>query len=270
MLSRILVSIFFICTSTILNGQVGELDSSFGDNGIVITDIDGSDHIYDMLIQPDKKIVVLGYSYGIPNIGGIELVTVVRYLPDGNLDSNFGEEGISVINYPHNNFDAFYAIAIQSDGDLVIAGKTNFQVEKNDVDDWVLFRLNGNGTLDSTFGYKGLVQTDFGNEFEHANDVLIQEDGKIIALGMTYEYSAGLGTCFAMVRYNINGTVDTTFGSQGFVKTFIQESAVALGGIIAPEGKIMAYGTTRNEFNVDYAIVRYKEDLCRRQSPCTF
>ncbi len=250
----------FSLTLTNSFSQSGMLDPTFGNQGIVITDINQSDFIYDMIIQPDQKILTLGYSGGFISFGGAELITVARYLPDGSLDQNFGDYGISIIKISHDNFDACYAMALQSDGRVVLAGRTNYDdvINKYTVDDFALLRLNSNGSLDSTFGNAGIVITDIGGDFEQANSVLIQDDGKIIAAGLSVNGSISSG--FTMVRYDTNGVVDLSFGTEGIVRTSIQGHAVVTSGVIQPDGKIILAGYARTGFPADFAMARYQQN----------
>src|SRR5262249_13154175 len=92
------------------------------------------------------------------------------------------------------------------------------------VEDFAVARFNPNGSLDTTFGPKGsgLVITDVGGGgFTEAWAVVLQSDGKIIAAGDRY----GSNEDFALVRYNANGTLDTSFGTGGIVTTDLQSGS---------------------------------------------
>ena len=197
----------------------GTLDTSFGDNGMVLTSLnDEYDYsgINALALQPDGKLVAAGYTRDLttndPAFG------VVRYNSDGSLDTKFGNKGKAIIridpNSQHDTDDEAEAVAIQADGKLVLAGVTGgFPT------DFGLVRLLSNGSIDNSFGKNGRVITDFGYD-DKANAVVIQPDGKIVAVG----YGAAQGTNiddynFALARYNSDGSLDTKFGSKGKVVT---------------------------------------------------
>ncbi len=132
----------------------------------------------------------------------------------GSLDSSFGTGGIVTTSI--NIRDTAYAVAVQADGKIVTAGVTSNGTNS----DFVLVRYNTDGSLDTSFDGDGKVTTDFGsNIFDHIFDVAIQTDGKIVAVGRTSNSSTG--NDFAVARYNIDGSLDTSFDGDGKVTTAI-------------------------------------------------
>ncbi|MDD4673884.1 MAG: delta-60 repeat domain-containing protein [Bacteroidales bacterium] len=112
------------------------------------------------------------------------------------------------------------------------------------------------GDFDGTFGTDGIVLTPIGTASGMAYDIAVQPDGKIIMAG-----KASIGTWkFALVRYNIDGTLDESFGDNGIVTTAIAHSDQGISVALQPDGKIVLGGATYD--NVDYtgAVVRYFED----------
>jgi uncharacterized delta-60 repeat protein len=110
---------------------------------------------------------------------------LARYNIDGTLDNSFGSHGGVATQFPNNILAHAFAVALQRNGDIVAVGQT----APTDVDvvpgpsDFALARFNPNGTIDPTFGNGGFVSTPFGSSEAFANTVLIQIDGKIIAVG---------------------------------------------------------------------------------------
>jgi len=223
----------------------GSLDLSFGGTGIVITDVAGGNDVSrSVAIQTDGKIVVAGTSdYDF---------AVVRYNTDGTLDSTFGTGG-KVITPVGSIWDFASAIAIQTDGKIVVAGSSN-----NGSDyDFALVRYNTDGTLDTTFGTSGKVITPVGNSYDdEAYAVAIQTNGKIVAAGSGY---SGSGPFFEneLVRYNTDGTLDTTFGTGGKVITIVRDGSKASSVTIQTDGKIVVAGESVSGTNYDFAVVRY-------------
>jgi uncharacterized delta-60 repeat protein len=114
------------------------------------------------------------------------------------------------------------------------------------------------GSLDTTFGSDGKVITPIGSSNDYALALGIQSDGRIVTAGYT---DSGSNYDFALIRYNTNGTLDTTFGSAGLVTTFIgsgPDVANALG--IQSDGKIVAAGYSHDGSYYKFALVRYNTD----------
>jgi len=153
----------------------GFLDNTFGTGGIVTTIGVVSGFVYDILLQPDEKILITGKS-------GDGFV-VLRYMPDGSLDNTFGDNGL-VITRVSDNIDESYAVALQGDGKILLAGTTNGSVDA----DFTLIRYLSDGLLDPNFGVNGVVTTNIGADYDHdvAYDMLLQMDGKIVVAGFTY------------------------------------------------------------------------------------
>ncbi|MGC3990267.1 MAG: delta-60 repeat domain-containing protein [Chthoniobacteraceae bacterium] len=174
-------------------------------------------------------MVVLGQSvenddYG-DNLGNFDEVTLVRYNADGSLDTTFGTGGIVTANltvlrpeYADYPDFVFYPTleTLQADGKILVAGSAYSDYD-NGNDDIVVIRFNSDGSVDTTFGTNGVVVTDLG-----ANDYpikLLAKTGKVIvyAGSSTYDPDNVYGYDYeeAIIRYDSNGTLDTTFGSGG-------------------------------------------------------
>jgi uncharacterized delta-60 repeat protein len=177
----------------------GNLDSTFGVNGKVITLVGNDSRASAVALQPDGKIIIAGCT----NYGSASDILLVRYKSNGNLDSTFGTNGV-VITSVGTGEDFAWTLALQTDGKLVAGGYTYNGTD----DDFVLIRYNTNGSLDNTFGIGGKVITDFDNINNELLDILIQPDGKIVAAGSMY---------VILARYNTNGSLDNSFGTNGKV-----------------------------------------------------
>ena len=165
----------------------GTLDNSFSSDGRVLTDFDGfDDAVFDVLLQPDGKIIAAGLTESASNNQNMGLA---RYNPDGSLDNNFSADGKASVDFFGNSDDG-RAVARQADGKIVIAGNMG--------PDFALARFTSTGDLDLSFSQDGRVTTDFGASLDQASDVAIQTDGKIIVAG-----SVGFNSNrqFAMARY---------------------------------------------------------------------
>jgi len=243
--SALLISIIGTFAQT-----AGSLDLSFGGTGIVTTDMAGSsDEGKSVAIQADGKIVVAGSS----NNGSDYDFALVRYNADGTLDTTFGSSG-KVITPIGSSDDEAHSVTIQIDGKIVVAGSSN-----NGSDyDFALVRYNTDGTLDNTFGINGKVITPVGSYHDRAFALVIQTNGKIVAVGYSYD---GAPADFTAIRYNSDGTLDSTFGTGGIVTTpvcSLYDAAQAVA--IQTDGKIVAAGGSDNGSDYDFALVRYNTD----------
>ncbi len=221
----------------------GNLDTTFGDGGIVITDVDGyySEKCKSMAIQSDGKILLGGY--GQHNANDNPYLILLRYNTDGTLNTTFGTGGIVI-----GREGRGYSINIQNNGKILLGGSS--------VNNFALVRYNANGTLDSTFGIGGEVINPVDSSGE-ANTLGIQSNGKIVLGG--YTFNSGINSGFALVQYNTDGTLDNSFGVGGIVKTYIGSSSCVGNSLnFQDDGKILLAGNAINTSNYsDFALVRY-------------
>jgi uncharacterized delta-60 repeat protein len=208
------ISILAAPWSCFLQGAAGCLDTAFGNNGLVITNTSGSaptvtdfDIASDAATQADGKLIVVGASWY--EGAGKTVFTLVRYNPDGTLDTTFGGTGIAKFLHPNapDPGAGAGAVAIQPDGKIVVAGDYS-----------MVARSNPDGTLDTSFGSGGLTLITFpsgrkgkpGREPGYASfrDVAIQSDGKIVLVGYA-------GNSWIIVRLNSDGSLDSSFGDGG-------------------------------------------------------
>jgi uncharacterized delta-60 repeat protein len=225
----------------------GTLDTSFGTTGIVTTAIGTvRDDAFALAIQSDGKLIAAGSS----QIGINYAFTLVRYNPDGSLDTTFNNTGIVTTPIGIYN-DAASALSIQSDGKLVAAGASQVGSQYT----FALVRYNMDGSLDTTFNNTGIVTTDIGGSGAEAFALAIQADGKLVAAGTSY----GTQATFALVRYNPDGSLDTSFNTTGIVTTPIATMDVAYALAIQSDGKLVAAGFSYNGYDA-FALVRYNPD----------
>ncbi|MCX6198776.1 MAG: delta-60 repeat domain-containing protein [Bacteroidetes bacterium] len=231
----------------------GSLDNTFGTAGIVATNFGTADEVARAVaIQTDGKIVVAGYG----TIGSKLNFTIARYQTNGSLDSTFGTNGkqntaIGIYN------DFATAIAIQTDGKILVTGYTQTNGFSY-FTDFAMVRYTTNGTLDNNFGTGGIVTTDFASIFDYAMAIALQTDGKIVLAG---ESSTNPGDIdFAIARYNTDGSLDTTFDSDGkLITDFGNHNDEASSVAIQTDGKIVAGGFTNDSVVVAglFAVTRY-------------
>ena len=212
----------------------GHLDLAFGAGGKVTTDF-GADNFASakaLALQSDGKIVAAGERTSAS--AGTVVFALARYHPGGSLDLTFGGVGTVVTDFGGDQFAGAYALALQPDGKIVVAGRTFASGNQN----FALARYNADGSLDLTFGTGGKVITEFGDS-DAASALVLQPDGKILVAGGT---TASGNTTFALARYASDGSLDPTFGAGGLVTTDFGNGEEAFALALQPDGRIVAAG----------------------------
>ncbi|MCA9591450.1 MAG: hypothetical protein KC657_39415, partial [Myxococcales bacterium] len=175
--------------------------------------------------------------------------------PAGTLDPTFGNGGMVVLAYPNETANA-KAVVVQPDGRIVVGGEKTSTAEG-----FALVRLLANGTLDTTFGTGGLVETKVGNTSHVLRALALQPDGKILAAG--YTRFVGQNFDFAVLRYASDGTLDPTFGTAGIVLTdFTTRTDQAMAMALMADGRILVAGQTLSDdlTVAEMAFARYNPD----------
>ena len=201
------------------------------------------DQANSLVIQSDGKIVLAGSIY-FGDFG----YEVMRFMPDGSLDTSFNNIGKAIISVG-TSFENAFDIATQSDGKIVVVGYAADFGNNN----FALLRYNVNGSLDSNFGNQGKVLIDFNGADEVASSVEILADGRILVAGRS-------GDQIELARYTSTGAVDTSFGVSGKITTSVGNSATASSFTLQADGKILVAGSASNGSNDDFALVRYSSE----------
>lgn len=227
----------------------GSLDSTFDGDGRRIVTGPGDDRAQAVVIQPDGKIVVAGYT----NVQGSNDFFLLRFNTNGSLDSSFDGDGRVILSGLGN--DRAQAVVLQPlDGKIIVAGST--EVSGNN--DFLIVRLNANGNLDGTFGSGGRqVVSGFGGN-DQAQAVTLQADGKIVVVG--YTNATGLND-FAAARLHVNGSLDISFDLDGrlVISGFAGDDR-AQAVAVQSDRKIVVVGYSNGAGNNDFAVARLNEN----------
>jgi uncharacterized delta-60 repeat protein len=221
----------------------GTRDNTFGSGGMTTTSFGVDSDVKAVVLQPDGKIVVTGNTIDRP---GDDDIAIVRFNANGSLDTSFGTNGKITASLSPSAFTAS-DLVILPDGKLVVAGESAGRV--------TVVRYNADGSLDTSFGTNGTATTSVGSP-SFVRALVLQPDGKlvtgeIVRVGLTYE--------FGLERFNVNGSLDTSFGSGGRTKTAIASPSFAWLEALAlqPDGDIVAAGWVRNGSQDDFVLARY-------------
>ncbi len=234
----------------------GNLDTTFSEDGKQTTNIGGSsstwDEGYSVLAQSDGKILVAGLT------GPSEEIAVVRYLEDGSLDTTFSTNGIQTTGVTANDVKTC-SVMLQTDGKILVAG-TSTNYARGAFNEFALVRLNSDGSFDTTFSEDGKLTTAIGSTSDNYGQcIALQSDGKIVVAGFmvtgTFSYSD-----FVLLRYNTDGSLDTTFNGNGRVITGISLYDLGYSVTLQKDGKILVAGATRANSSYDFALIRYNSN----------
>ena len=232
------------------DGPSGSLDTSFGTDGKVTTDFSASgfNRAGAFSIHSNGTIAVAGSCWG-----SSTAIALAVYSSNGVPFNSFDDDGSTTMDLGLSFAEA-KALTVQSDGKIIIAGNCGDYPY-----DYFLVRMHTDGTFDTSFGTGGMVITDLNSGADYCNGVVLQSDGKIIAAGRSF---TGSSYDFSLARYNSDGSLDTSFDSDGIVTTPIGSNwdygeSVA----IQSNGKILLAGySDSGSSNLDFALARYNSD----------
>jgi uncharacterized delta-60 repeat protein len=242
----------------------GSLDRTFNASGLISVRAPDQSFANALAIQADGRIVVAGAVSSLTT-GGVE-VYVERVNPDGTPDASFGAGGALTTRFAGLDAEA-HAVAVQPDGKVVVAGTAYASGSALAHDQFGLARYNADGSLDSSFGYAGTLVTPVSPGGSEARGVAVQPDGKILAAGTAFA-SGPMDDHFAVVRYNLDGSLDSSFGSGGVATadfgalldpTHPAPFDRATGVAVQTDGKILVVGTTGG-MSTDFAVARHHPD----------
>lgn len=212
----------------------GELDTTFGTNGITTTTSPPNLFYFlslNLTVKPDGSLLMLTTITDelFANIN----FAILQYNANGILNTNFGTNGFAIGDLGANQDEYPRSIKVQADGKILVSGfisstKANFVVQ----------RFKTNGTLDSTFNTSGITNINVGGKYRELLDMLIEPNGKIALVG-------SISDDFACVRLNSDGTIDNTFGTNGIFTKDLGESYDYGSCILRqPDGKFVLAGWT--------------------------
>ena len=177
----------------------------------------------------------------------------------GSLDLTFGTGGKVITDFEGDSYDVGWGVVIQRDAKIVVAGETQSSTNRS----FAIVRYTSNGTLDPTFDGDGKVRTDFTpTSGEEASAVSLQADGKLLAAGPVW-FGLGTRSDFGLVRYNADGSLDTTFDGDGKVSIdFGTNWDWPVGIAVQSDGKIVLAGFTEASLYgpKDVVLARYNRD----------
>lgn len=240
MVLRALKSILFFCFSyvTMQAQQAGDLDSTFGINGKIMTSINGvDDRVFAIDVQPDGKIIVGGST----KVGTEYDFVLARYLIEGILDTTFGMGGVSITSVGDSNA-VIKDIKILDDGKILATGDCFNGINR----EAAIVRFDSLGVIDSTFGING-VKTIAISIYDNLSYSLAAFNSEKYYISINGSFTD------AIVKLNENGDYDSSFAINGvFVLPPVMSFIRPL--LIKGADKLIAGGYT-NLSNTDFAVI---------------
>ena len=227
----------------------GTPDVAFGENGLSTAIVPEGYNPSFGILQEDGKIVTGGFL-----LGNTTESIILRFSPDGVLDSSYGTNGIALIKYFNEDHFA-YSVALQADRKLlVVVGITHGGKR-----DFCVLRYKENGMVDDSFGDNGRVITPLSAGSNTAHAVGVQNDQKILLAGFL---STTPNHNFAIARYTSTGDLDSSFGIGGKVISDFGEDDLSFSMAIQPDNKIVLAGHIIDDSgNSDFIVARYLSGL---------
>ena len=198
---------------------------------------DSSAHGESVAVQRDGKIVVAGSA----QVTDVDRFALVRYNSDGSLDTTLNGSGKLTTAVGTGDYHG-KGMALQGDGKIVVTG---YSFKAGGGLCFTVLRYRTDGSLDTSFGDAGKVTTSVGSNNDSAESVIIQGDGKIVVAGW---FNASSNNDFAVVRYNANGTLDTSFNETGKAAADFGADAYGRSVAVYGDGRIVVAGYTTKSY----------------------
>ena len=224
----------------------GILDSTFSGDGMLSTDFGASESYAGVAVQPDGKVVTVGTNSTITNI------ILARYTSAGVLDNTFDGDGRATITLAGKTVVTASEVAVLSDGKLLLAGYVDSDI--------AILRVNSNGSLDTSFDADGYAVANLGMT-ARGFSMTLQADGKIVVAGDAYTNGNWNQAQAAVVRFNSNGSLDTTFDGDGMQTfTFGGTSQTLYSSTVQSDGRIVVAGGATSGGADDIAVARFNSN----------
>lgn len=236
----------------------GRLDATFGTDGLVRLDGGkGHDSGLRLAVLPDHRIVVTGTSH---NASDYDII-VARFDAFGILDQAFGNNGI--VRLDGGDYDRGYGLGLDSQGRVLVTGLMT-QPDSDETDyDIVVLRLDPNGLLDASFGDDGIARYDGGSR-EECYDLVVQCDDSILVAGHSGNSNIGISDwSLVVLKYDPNGILDPTFGSEGvYAYDPTENTEWGFGLALQTDGRIVVTGQAYNGSDDDVIVLRLENSPC--------
>jgi uncharacterized delta-60 repeat protein len=240
----------------------GSMDSTFASNGeLLVPDDSSTDVAYTMALDNNNRILVAGSSTVGIEIQGYEFhvgrMSVIRLDNSGNLDTTFDKDGKLILDIGGDEFSGKDAksLAVDENGKILIAGTDR----NNNVSEFIILRLNDNGSFDNTFSDDGIDRISVGNNYDIAYSLILDKNNRIVLAGNSYTETGPQD--YSVIRLKTDGTLDSTFSDDGKLIFPIGVSDDQARSVTLDEnGKLLIAGLSYNGKNYDFSAARVNDD----------
>jgi uncharacterized delta-60 repeat protein len=247
----------------------GMLDTAFGSGGKATIEFSSGSSARGIAVQSDGKIVLAGFSY----------FSLARLNPNGSLDSSFGTGGLVTTNpsIANGTPDAAWDVVIQrvpavtGEERILVGGYAQHDTTTSNVE-FALMRFRPNGTIDTTFGNSGRVNTDFSGFEDEIRNLVLDSNNRIVAVGNTKIADSQCGSYVSdigVARYLENGNLDFSLNGTGLLHAdFYSGQDVTRAVALQPDGRIVVVGWAQNDGSTitNFGLVRFNIDGSRDTS----
>lgn len=246
---------FLMCGTKVRNGDNltalsrflpdGSTDASFGANGIATLQILDSTYsnvqVNDFAVLPDGNILCAASS----SIAGL---TLYRLSPDGVMDNSYGQNGwlvpdVEQLNLYHSIATGENEIYIVTNGEQYFYDLLTPGYSSNDHAKYSVIKLHTDGTIDPTYGVSGIALHNFPvNMINGFKSIAVQPDGKLLLTGSLYINYGGIYGADEdafIIRFNQDGSADSSFGDQGMMTIDLSWRDVLATVSVLADGKII-------------------------------
>jgi len=226
----------------------GSLDSTFSGTGMLLLDVADGAAAQDMELRPDGRIVLGGYAME----AGTKQLLLVQLMADGALDASFGTAGIVTVDLGFS-IQSILAITLTPSGSLIAAGGAGASVSDSNA---LLASFSSTGELDTGFSTNGWLTVATGEGANSFTDVLLDQDGMILACGQV-KLASSFYYQLILTRRALNGAVDPTFGTNGTTIPDLQYGGGGMCLALQNDGKILVGGVYGTGNNLDAMVARF-------------
>ena len=228
----------------------GSLDNSFGNSGKIEVPMRSFTYqgtIYNIKILSSGKILLAGVLDG----SSYKKALLIQLNEDGTIDTDFGNNGYIEKGFA-NTIESAHYILEQPDGKIIFLGHSQYGT----IPKLFAARINTDGTFDDSFGTLGYSVTEMRRIQQKEIDRLkgrFQNDGKIVVAGYAADPNVSNRQNFAAVRFNADGSIDNSFGTNGYINIDFNETGshdYAYETLITSDGKIVLGGSFTNQNNI--------------------
>lgn len=228
----------------------GTLDKSFGTEGLARHSWGGVDLLTEISAKSDGKIVIVGTS----NAKGTADIVVARYNADGTPDKSFNKSGRTHVDVYNSQADIGVSLKHVDGGKILAVGTTRNSQGNGD---FALLRLTSSGKLDKTFSGDGKLKKSMGGN-DVVTDLSLDSSKRPVVLGYTSRNAADSKTTAIVARFNSNGSLSESFGTEGvFRATDVASDTVVPQDLhVLSDGRIIVVGLADVGGDSDFFVAR--------------